>query len=96
MNMHSSQKNLMITMRNECIMGSTFLLGIPWPKKLTVFNLNEKRINIFVFVFFLHVTWKSAVNYHFLAQRAVGNQFPEKWLIHFTVVCVTKAARPGI
>ena len=33
-------------------MGSKFLSGIPWPKKLTVFNLNEKDLNIFVFVYF--------------------------------------------
>ena len=34
MNMHSSQKNLTITMQNGCIVGSKFLSGIPWPKKI--------------------------------------------------------------
>ena len=33
-------------------MGSKFLSGIPWPKKLAVPNLNEKDLNIFVFVCF--------------------------------------------
>ena len=55
-------------------MGSKFLSGIPWPKKLTVLNLNEKDLNIFVFVCFFAV---SPGKVHFLAQRAVGNQFPE-------------------
>ena len=37
MNMHSSQKNLTITMRNGCIVGSKFFSGIPWPKKIDGF-----------------------------------------------------------
>ena len=64
-------------------MGSKFLSGIPWPKKLTVFDLNEKDLNIFVFV----------------AQRALpcpkscGKSIPRERLIHFIVVCVTKASK---
>ena len=37
MNMHSSQKHLTRTIRNECIMGSKFLSGIPWPTKIDSF-----------------------------------------------------------
>ena len=37
MNMHSSQKNLTITLRNVYIMGSKFLTGMPWPKKIDGF-----------------------------------------------------------
>ena len=31
-------------MRNECIMGSKFLSGIPWPKKIDSFSFQWKRI----------------------------------------------------
>ena len=90
MNMHSSQKNLTIAMWDECIMGSKFLSGIPWPKKLTVLNLNEKDLNIFVFVcFFCSITWKSPLP----CPKSSGESIPREWLIHFIVVCVTKASK---
>ena len=44
---------------------------------------------------FFRITWKSAGRFHFPLQIAVGSQFPENWLIHFIVVCVTKASVTG-
>ena len=71
-------------------MGSKFLSGIPWPKKLTVLNLNEKDLNIFVFVcFFCSITWKSPLP----CPKSSGESIPREWLIHFIVVCVTKASK---